>query len=304
MHGHETFGEPDQRLLTAATSSPVAFRAAPWRCGAALKENGVSRPRHSQAREETETPPSAASLIILHLKLPIIVTAHTGSRNGTHLSRARTSRLAQAQRRPERHPRFCWNATASAAVAAPVHPRLPFRSLPNRPCSQLPNVRSVRCTPVRNASESRAAFPLPRLYAHARRAALRPLRRGRTAGRARRVEDCATGQVHRCAASAPFVVNDARLLPRVRIKHLASLRANDVCPTTGTFVTPCVPHCLRPSAKAPDSRALDYRAANWVRVGKPQGRGKLDVKNALPVKDAEAPAAGLKDGSQCGPSPG
>ena len=30
-----------------------------------------------------------------------------------------------------------------------------------------------------------------------------------------------------------------------------------------------------------------YRAANWIRVGKTQGRGKLDVKNeyALPVKD-------------------
>ncbi len=30
-----------------------------------------------------------------------------------------------------------------------------------------------------------------------------------------------------------------------------------------------------------------YRAANWIRAGKTQGRGKLDVKNeyALPVKD-------------------
>ena len=37
-------------------------------------------------------------------------------------------------------------AEASAAVAVPVHPRSPFRRLPkpNRPCSQLPNVRSVR----------------------------------------------------------------------------------------------------------------------------------------------------------------
>ena len=158
MHGHETFGEPDQRLLTAATSSPVAFRAAPWRCGAALKENGVSRPRHSQAREETETPPSAASLIILHMKLPIIVTAHTGLRNGTHLSRARTSRLAQAQRRPERHPRFCWNATASAAVAAPVHPRLPFRSLPEPPLFPTPE-RQVRPLHTRPATLARVGPP-------------------------------------------------------------------------------------------------------------------------------------------------
>ena len=30
-----------------------------------------------------------------------------------------------------------------------------------------------------------------------------------------------------------------------------------------------------------------YRAANWIKVGRTQGRGKLDVRNerALPVKD-------------------
>ena len=33
-----------------------------------------------------------------------------------------------------------------------------------------------------------------------------------------------------------------------------------------------------------------------TRVGKTQGIGKLDVKNALPVKDAEAPAAGPEEG--------
>ena len=90
-------------------------------------------------------------------------------------------------------------------------------------------------------------------------------------------------QVLGSAASAPFVVNNARLLPWVRIKHLPCPRTGDVCSTTA--VTLCVQHCLRPFAKA--SREL--ATVQPTRVGKTQGRGKLDVKNeyALPVKDAK-----------------
>ncbi len=79
---------------------------------------------------------------------------------------------------------------------------------------------------------------------------------------------------------------------------MSSHRSSNVCPTTGTAATLCVPYCSRPSAKRSDGTC--YRAANWIRVGKTQGRGKLDVKNeyALPVKDVEAPAAGLEKDPQ------
>ena len=63
---------------------------------------------------------------------------------------------------------------------------------------------------------------------------------------------------------------------------MSSHRSSDVCSTTAA--TLCVQHCLKPFAKA--SREL--AAVQPTRVGKTQGRGKLDVKNeyALPVKDA------------------
>ena len=41
-----------------------------------------------------------------------------------------------------------------------------------------------------------------------------------------------------------------------------------------------------------------YRAANWTKVGKTQGRGKTRKERALPVKDAETPAPGLEAAPQ------
>ena len=86
----------------------------------------------------------------------------------------------------------------------------------------------------------------------------------------------------------PFVVNNARLLPWVRIKHLAShvLAQVERCLLDDWDRR----YALRPALLETFCESLAgtcYRAANWIRVGKTQGRGKLDVKNeyALPVKD-------------------
>ena len=45
------------------------------------------------------------------------------------------------------------------------------------------------------------------------------------------------------------------------------------------------PVLLETFCETPRLEGTCYRAANWIRVGKTQGRGKLDVKNeyALPV---------------------
>ena len=90
----------------------------------------------------------------------------------------------------------------------------------------------------------------------------------------------------------PFVVNNARflILPWVRIKHLAShvLAQVERCLLDDWDRR----YALRPALLETFCESLAgtcYRAANWIRVGKTQGRGKLDVKNeyALPVKDAK-----------------
>ncbi len=47
------------------------------------------------------------------------------------------------------------------------------------------------------------------------------------------------------------------------------------------------PVLLETFCESPRFRGTCYRAANWIHVGRTQGRGKLDVRKeyALPVKD-------------------
>ena len=47
------------------------------------------------------------------------------------------------------------------------------------------------------------------------------------------------------------------------------------------------PVLLETFCESPRFEGTCYRAANWARAGRTQGRGKLDVRNerALPVKD-------------------
>ena len=90
----------------------------------------------------------------------------------------------------------------------------------------------------------------------------------------------------------PFVVNNARflILPWVKIKHLAShvLAQVERCLLDDWDRRYALrPALLETFCESPRFAGTCYRAANWIRVGKTQGRGKLDVKNeyALPVKD-------------------
>ena len=48
------------------------------------------------------------------------------------------------------------------------------------------------------------------------------------------------------------------------------------------------PVLLETFCETPRFEGICYRAANWIRVGRTQGRGKNE--RALPVKDVEAPA--------------
>ena len=91
----------------------------------------------------------------------------------------------------------------------------------------------------------------------------------------------------------PLVVNNARfpILPWIRIPNLASHLLAQVerrLPDgLAPDATPSAPSCSKPSAKPRASTAPAYRSANWIPVGKTQGRGKLDRRHefARPVKD-------------------
>ena len=213
----------------------------------------------------------------------------------TSLSRVLCERLAQTQQRPESARIALLRMERDGLIVLP--PRRSTRVLrpvprPNRRWP--PTVRFVRCVPIRSTKEGKLwnAFicryhylgftPMPgaQLRYFVRSAEGEPLAVLGFGAAAWKTAP----QVLGSAASAPFVVNNARLLPWVKIKHIPCPRTGDVCSTTGTAVTLCVQHCLRPFAKA--SREL--AAVQPTRVGKTQGRGKLDVKNeyALPVKDA------------------
>ncbi len=90
----------------------------------------------------------------------------------------------------------------------------------------------------------------------------------------------------------PLVVNNARflILPWVRIKNLAScILAMVECRLPDDWEGR---YALRPAlmetfCESTRFEGTCYRAANWTKVGKTQGRGKLDTRKerALPVKD-------------------
>ena len=96
----------------------------------------------------------------------------------------------------------------------------------------------------------------------------------------------------RCS-NLPFVVNNARflMLPWVhkpRILALVQRRLPDDREDRHALCT--VP--LEIFCESPRFDGTCCRTANWAKVGRAQGRDKLDVRNerSVPVKDAEAPA--------------
>ena len=90
----------------------------------------------------------------------------------------------------------------------------------------------------------------------------------------------------------PLVVNNARflVLPWAHLAHLAShllARVARRLPADWQRRYNIRPVLLETFCESQRFRGTCYRAANWIRVGQTQGRGKLDTRNecALPVKD-------------------
>ena len=91
----------------------------------------------------------------------------------------------------------------------------------------------------------------------------------------------------------PLVVNNARALPWVRIKNLASHVLTLVeRRLPDDWESRYAPVLLETFCETPRFAGTCYRAAS--KVGATQGRGSTRRECALPVKDAEAPAAGLE----------
>ena len=90
----------------------------------------------------------------------------------------------------------------------------------------------------------------------------------------------------------PLVVNNARflILPWVRIRNLAShilALVERRLPDDWDLRYALRPVLLETFCETPRFAGTCYRAANWIKVGATQGRGKLDTRKerALPVKD-------------------
>ena len=90
----------------------------------------------------------------------------------------------------------------------------------------------------------------------------------------------------------PLVVNNARflILPWIRIPNLAShilACCNRHLPEDWQQHYAIHPVLLETFCEIPRFRGTCYQAANGIRVGQTQGRGKLDVRReyALPIKD-------------------
>ena len=78
-----------------------------------------------------------------------------------------------------------------------------------------------------------------------------------------------------------LVVNNARflILPWVRVRNLASWVLGHLAKRMvddGERRYPCRPVLLETFVERDRFRGACYRAANWIRVGQTQGRGKLD----------------------------
>lgn len=89
----------------------------------------------------------------------------------------------------------------------------------------------------------------------------------------------------------PLIVNNARflILPWVRVPHLASMvlaQAARVLPHHWQDQYGLRPVLLETFVETPRFRGTCYRAANWIYLGRTQGRGKLGANQpTLPVKD-------------------
>ena len=90
----------------------------------------------------------------------------------------------------------------------------------------------------------------------------------------------------------PLAVNNARflILPWVRINNLAShilALVERRLPDDWERRYALRPVLMETFCESPRFEGSCYRAANWIKVGKTQGRGKLDTRKerALPVKD-------------------
>jgi len=92
-------------------------------------------------------------------------------------------------------------------------------------------------------------------------------------------------RLHLVAGNARFLIR-----PHVRVPHLASAvlaRAARRLPTDWRDRYGYTPVLLETFVETGRFTAASYRAANWIHVGRTQGRGKLDRhhQHALPVKD-------------------
>ncbi len=197
----------------------------------------------------------------------------------------------------------------SARVRRPIPPSPETEPPPFPTPDRLDQVRPLRIEPVRSASEGRLwnAFidryhylgftPMPgaqiRYFVRsAEGESLAVLGFGAAAWKIA-PRDKLIGWDAECRRrNLPFVVNNARflMLPWVRIKRLASHILAQVerrLPDDWDRRYALRPVLLETFCETRRFEGTCYRAANWIRVGKTQGRGKLDVKNeyALPVKD-------------------
>lgn len=85
----------------------------------------------------------------------------------------------------------------------------------------------------------------------------------------------------RRARNLPFIVNNSRflILPWVRVKSLASMilsRCARQLPADGERLYGYRPLLLETLVDAGRFRGTCYQAANWVALGRTQGRGRVD----------------------------
>ena len=90
----------------------------------------------------------------------------------------------------------------------------------------------------------------------------------------------------------PLVTNNSRflILPWIRIPNLAShilACCQKRLPDDWQQRYAIRPVLLETFCEIPRFRGVCYQAANWLKIGQTQGRGKLDVnrQHALPIKD-------------------
>ncbi len=105
--------------------------------------------------------------------------------------------------------------------------------------------------------------------------------------------DCYIGWDHtQRQRNLPLIVNNARflILPWVQVPHLASMilaQAARELPQHWQDAYGIRPALLETFVEIPRFRGTCYKAANWIRLGQTQGRGKLGPagKQSVPIKD-------------------